>query len=322
MARETLYKFNASREIEALLSDVNHSNQDNWLLSYLDVFVLIIMLVITLLALTDFNTDPKIEIKKITPKKTLSLKTKTKPIKSIVKMHETSKNSLASPVEYAQIKIPNTKIKKTTLLKPNPALDVANNNDATQVTQVNKLDNMRSQIQPVVQKNVDDKSKNNKLIIPKSKNTISLWQKRLKNNLEHFKLNQFINIKVREGYAQIEIQDNVLFDSAQAQLTEEGKDLLEKLTALLKQSAGLIFVEGHTDNQPIATKNFPSNWELGSARATSVLHFLITQGIKNQRLRAVTYADTMPIADNNTIEGRKKNRRVNLLVKIPDQNSN
>ena len=136
--------------------------------------------------------------------------------------------------------------------------------------------------------------------------------------LDQFGLNNSINVKVTHGYAELEIQDNVLFKSSESKLTSSGEALIKRLTPLLKQAVGLILIEGHTDNIPIKTSQFPSNWELGSSRATSVLHFLISQNLDSNHLRAITYADTMPIADNSTAEGREKNRRVKIIIKFPE----
>ena len=77
-------------------------------------------------------------------------------------------------------------------------------------------------------------------------------------------------------------------------------------------------VEGHTDNIPIETSQFPSNWELGAARASSVVKFLVSQGMDQQRLRAISYADTQPRASNDTASGRQQNRRVAMLLRMPD----
>ena len=72
-------------------------------------------------------------------------------------------------------------------------------------------------------------------------------------------------------------------------------------------------IEGHTDNSPISTARFPSNWELSSARANSVARYLIEQGVNAQRLRTIGYADTKPKVDNNSEEGRAVNRRVSIM---------
>jgi chemotaxis protein MotB len=78
-------------------------------------------------------------------------------------------------------------------------------------------------------------------------------------------------------------------------------------------------VEGHTDPVPISTLQFPSNWELSAQRATTVLRYLVRAGVPAERLRAVGYADTRPVADNSTPEGRAKNRRVALVVHLEEE---
>jgi chemotaxis protein MotB len=75
-------------------------------------------------------------------------------------------------------------------------------------------------------------------------------------------------------------------------------------------------VEGHSDNQPINTRQFPSNWELSTRRATSVLRALVRDGVDQERLRAVGYADTRPLKPNSTPQGRAANRRVELILQI------
>ena len=144
-------------------------------------------------------------------------------------------------------------------------------------------------------------------------------QKQLKETVEQLGLTDSVDMKVTQGYAQLEIQDKILFKSSEATLLNAGEALLKKLTPLLGQSSGLIYIEGHTDNRPIKTIRFPSNWELGAARATSVLHYLASQKLETSRLRAITYGDTKPIADNKTREGRGKNRRVSIVIKISDK---
>lgn len=144
-------------------------------------------------------------------------------------------------------------------------------------------------------------------------------QKQLTKMIKDLGLNNAVDMKVTLGYAQLEIQDKILFKSSEAKLLENGKSLLKKLAPLLDQSLGLIFIEGHTDNQPIKTEKFPSNWELGATRATNVLRYLITENIKPTRLRAMSSAATKPLADNSTSEGRERNRRVSIMIQVADK---
>lgn len=113
----------------------------------------------------------------------------------------------------------------------------------------------------------------------------------------------------------LRIADNLLFASGQAELMYEGMMLIAQLVDVLQNFGGDISVEGHTDNIPINTARFPSNWELSSARAISVLLFLEQEGIYANRMRAIGYADTRPLQPNDTPQGRASNRRVELILR-------
>lgn len=120
----------------------------------------------------------------------------------------------------------------------------------------------------------------------------------------------------REGVT-LRIDDSLLFPSGQAVLTSQGRGVIESLMDALSNFDGQISVEGHTDNVPISTARFPSNWELSSARAIAVVRHLERQGFNISRMRAVGYADTQPMEANATADGRAANRRVELLLKQP-----
>lgn len=115
----------------------------------------------------------------------------------------------------------------------------------------------------------------------------------------------------------LRIADNLLFASGQAELMYEGMMLIRQLVEVLQNFNGEISVEGHTDNIPINTARFPSNWELSAARAISVLLFLEQEGIATNRMRAIGYADTRPLQPNDTPQGRAGNRRVELILREP-----
>ena len=119
----------------------------------------------------------------------------------------------------------------------------------------------------------------------------------------------------RRGLVVRVLTDKLLFDSGQATLQPEGEPLLGEVAQLLNvDKSHPITVEGHTDNVPIATAQFPSNWELSTARATTVVRFLIAHGVSAGRLGAVGYADLHPIATNATVAGRALNRRVEIVL--------
>lgn len=116
----------------------------------------------------------------------------------------------------------------------------------------------------------------------------------------------------------IRFKDNALFDSGKASLKENSKKTLMFLADILKTEEfqnRSIKVEGHTDNVPIRTSRFPSNWELSTTRASNVVKFFINDSkISPSRLGASGYSEYHPIADNRTIEGRSKNRRVDIVI--------
>lgn len=126
-----------------------------------------------------------------------------------------------------------------------------------------------------------------------------------------------IELSEHSGGVNLEISDNILFVPAGAELSVTGMLLLEELAVVLTTLPYAVSVEGHTDNIPISTTRFPSNWELSSARATIVARHLISKGVSPKRIRAIGYADTHPRADNITPVGRTKNRRVSLVLEIP-----
>jgi chemotaxis protein MotB len=107
----------------------------------------------------------------------------------------------------------------------------------------------------------------------------------------------------------------ILFDTASAQLKPQFQEILRKLGAELVKLPNTIQIEGHTDNRPISTPAFPSNWELSTARAASVKRFLINEFNYNpSKLLAVGYADTKPVAPNDSPENMAHNRRVEIVI--------
>jgi chemotaxis protein MotB len=121
----------------------------------------------------------------------------------------------------------------------------------------------------------------------------------------------------REGIV-ISLNGNLLFDSGKSDLKPRGMILLDTLAERLRTMPNEIRVEGHTDNIPIATPLYPSNWELSSARATTVGRYLAEHSeIAPNRLIAAGYGEYRPVAPNDTREGRARNRRVDLVVLFP-----
>lgn len=111
------------------------------------------------------------------------------------------------------------------------------------------------------------------------------------------------------------VADNVLFSPGSATLSGEGRGLVDTLATSLAGMPNRMTVEGHTDSTPISTDRFPSNWELSVGRASTVLRTLVdAHGFPANKLTAAGYADTRPIASNETTEGRAANRRVEIVI--------
>jgi chemotaxis protein MotB len=110
------------------------------------------------------------------------------------------------------------------------------------------------------------------------------------------------------------LTDSVLFPSGEAALAPQAAPLLARLAKLVGTIANPVRVEGNTDDRPIATARFRSNWDLSAARATAVVVVLIADGVRATRLSVAGYADQRPVASNATARGRSLNRRVDLVV--------
>ena len=141
----------------------------------------------------------------------------------------------------------------------------------------------------------------------------------LNSQLSDLKEQQKVLIEERDGLTQITLDGSATFASANATLSRDGKETIDRVWSVLQNYPDRrILIEGHADNQPIKSTMravYPSNWELSSARAHSVLHYVENKySPQPERLAAVGYGEFMPVADNDTREGRALNRRVVITV--------
>lgn len=124
-----------------------------------------------------------------------------------------------------------------------------------------------------------------------------------------------LRVRIVRNRMVVELAENILFDSGKADLKPDGKTALQEVGAVLATISGREFqVTGHTDNVPIKSAKFPSNWELSTARAVTVTRFLSENGVPVDRISAAGYADTQPVASNDTPEGRQQNRRIEIVL--------
>lgn len=131
-------------------------------------------------------------------------------------------------------------------------------------------------------------------------------------------LGKQVEVIVNQDRLSFRISSELLFASGDAGLVSGASAVLDQLLPLFdKVPEHTVVVEGHTDNVPIQTERYPSNWELSTSRAGAVVRYLVSRGVEPQRLRATGYADTRPLAANDNPSSRAGNRRVELVLEAP-----
>jgi len=125
---------------------------------------------------------------------------------------------------------------------------------------------------------------------------------------------KLVSVKKNDYWIELEMNSEMLFLSGEAELSKTVIPILSKVAEVIKPLPNAINVEGHTDNVPIVNVKFRSNWDLSSARATSVVHEFVKDGISPARLSAIGYGEFHPAAENKLDEGRFKNRRVVIVL--------
>jgi len=154
-------------------------------------------------------------------------------------------------------------------------------------------------------------------LLTASQQNTSQYDALVRNLTEEVKKGQ-LQVRQYKDMLTVDVAEQLFFDSGRANLKDTGKAVLKKVGEALKgYEDKVIRVVGHTDNVPIskaAQKVFPSNWELSVARATNVVHFLQEVGIPPERMIASGRAEYQPVAENDTPEGRKKNRRIEITL--------
>jgi chemotaxis protein MotB len=136
----------------------------------------------------------------------------------------------------------------------------------------------------------------------------------LSNNLAPLVQQGKVHVMQNNRGIRIDIHDNLLFNSGSAQLSSSAYDILSEIALSLRENKHAIQVEGHTDNTPIHTPLFFSNWELSAVRASSIVRMFSESGVAENRLSALGFGASQPIGDNETPEGRTRNRRVSIMI--------
>ena len=140
----------------------------------------------------------------------------------------------------------------------------------------------------------------------------TLLQKRLRDEIK----DKQVKLDITKRGLVITFVQEVLFDSGKDKLKKKARPMLDKVVSVINEKAPdrNIGIEGHTDNQPIKHSGWKSNWELSTARATTVLHYFEDNGIDPRRLQATGFGEYRPVVSNDTKEGRQENRRVEVVI--------
>ena len=123
-----------------------------------------------------------------------------------------------------------------------------------------------------------------------------------------------IAVRGNEKWLEVEINTSILFGSGSAELSPQASEILSSLSDVFKVSSNPLYVAGYTDNVPINTVKYPSNWELSSARAASVVRLMAESGIDSGRMGAIGFGEFRPISTNDSVINRRKNRRVVIRI--------
>ena len=170
-----------------------------------------------------------------------------------------------------------------------------------------------STLDPVKLEQFGDSTKKDKGSAKKSKKvSLSQINKEVKKLVVEQELQSQVKVSMDARGVTLGIASDLAFGSGTAILSESIKSFLVKLVSTMEKATYAIAVEGHTDNDPNRSSQFPSNWELSAARASAVIRYLTEQGIAADKFRAIGFGDTVPLVANDTRANKAKNRRVDI----------
>jgi chemotaxis protein MotB len=155
----------------------------------------------------------------------------------------------------------------------------------------------------------------------KLQDDVSALEERLRKALDREIAKKEVSLHIGPDGLVLSLRELGFFDSGSARIRPQAQPAFSRLAEILKDQPHRLRIEGHTDNIPIHTARFASNWELSTARSTEVVRLLITKyGFEPDRLSAAGYGEFHPVADNTTLEGRENNRRVDVVVLAENKN--
>lgn len=254
-----------------------HDNHDRWLVSYADFVTLLFAFFVVMYSISSVN-DGKYRI--------LS--------ESLVEAFQVSERSL-DPIQVGELR-------RNTSRSSGDVFDAKKGEDITVQTGETPASDNPPDIEAME---------------PEATQTPQNFQdlkQQLSDSLKELIKADLVKIRANQDWLEIDMRSGILFESGSAELNPRAKILLADIGQILSRTNNYIRVRGFTDNVPIATSVFPSNWHLSSARSTAVVDMLEKRGIIPIRLGIEGFGEHQPVADNATLEGRAKNRRVVIAI--------
>lgn len=253
---------------------------NRWVVSYADFITMLLALFMVMYALSQIDAG--------------NLKEFSHSVDKVLKLSNKSQNTGIS-LEKDELEQKSRLIKIFSSTKTGISITNVNISD-----QKNQMNNLKTQI-----KNLDNNTNRDAV---EFKNIENLLKKGLENTDE-------ISMTRESRGLVIRLKDTILFDAGSDIIKDKARLTLDKIAEILKKTPNSIRIEGHTDNQPIKTSKFPSNWELSTARATNIIRYLINNHKFNpDKLSAVGYGEYMPLENISTKENDALNRRVDIVI--------
>jgi chemotaxis protein MotB len=259
-----------------------HVNQERWLISYADFITLLFAFFVVMYSISQVN-DSKYRVLSDTFIEAFNQPTdaQTNPEPSD-KLN--AANDVISPIDMGKA-----------------AVNPSNNTNEPAIISDQGEAKVEVDPAPIIEpeKNSDELTQTSDLVSEKFSQLIN---------------DQMIQVSSNELWLQIELKDSILFSSGSADTSEQAQKIFDEIANILKNYANPVQVEGFTDNIPINSVKYPTNWELSAARASAIVKYLAIRGVAPERLSAVGYGEFQPVADNVTEQGRAQNRRVTIMV--------
>ena len=272
---------------------LNEGEEAGWIVTYADLITLLLVFFILLFAISSLDVEKF---------KRMAL--------------ELQKSFGAPTADSAQDGAPNTGVGPDYFQSEPPKIDVPL--EIREEIRIKLREDLRPQVRDEVRLELKDEMKDEvreELIRELKEDPDEKLMAAVNRMVEQTRRGENILVTQTSDKITITVEGQVFFGSGAAQLNPEARPILDQIVEVLRDYPNYrINIKGHTDDNPISTPQFPSNWELSATRAATVLRYLVDLGVAPERLTATGYGDLMPIAPNDTPENRARNRRVEFVL--------